>query len=254
MADGVLLERDNVVTASTLTSVMLYVWSRAFLLETKYPVATAWYASVERKPGSRDWSMHDVILGAEYPALSSLTSATRLVKTMDRDGAYFLIRVVQAYSSRLTGVHWNGSALQLKLHLLPEFAMGEEWWSSPQNPWGVFSWSELRPALSSYLASAPQKRHATVLHALFEGGLCLVAERFSSRVSSARELMSMLFSHVPAPPAHTVRAHRWQRTLEVYGMCSLPLPVVRGRSRRRLLLVLAVILGFVNGWTSDWDP
>lgn len=241
----------------------LYVLVQVGLLALKYPKATAWYNDeVEadaasgfhagpRPQGMFERSMREVQLAAEYPALAQAASVFFAQRELSRVGAQFLLRVVQAYGERLRGVHWSGSGAQLLLRYLPSHflphspgdGVDDDWvrmfegWSqrAPSgayiNPWADFfaftAWQQMREnyAVREYVEAGPGSKGGTLMHALFEGGLCYVALVHASDAGVGRErgsalglLHSIIGADVPPPPPRTCKVQQAQRGMDVFGL------------------------------------
>ena len=153
-----------------------------------------------------------VAVAADYPPLAFIQGLTFKSTVPTRNGALFLLKMVSSYgiwfdgpfkgTTRLAGIHWNGSPEQLRFAYIDKFlpqgparfygnGAGVNWgyiyasWNilsndgkTPANPWSIVLWSDFNsfknsPMLIGYYKNDARKQ--AFMRSLFSGGLCKVA-------------------------------------------------------------------------------
>lgn len=251
--------------------IALYISSNMWTLYAKYVPQAVWFEQSELEfgykmgsvpEGTFDFKVFDVMLTADFPALAWLRSLTLQQSfLLPRSGAQFLLMALEAFGAKqfrgqyvLYGIHWAGSATQLRLADLPRFldsnirndadALYALWAQKDSsgrylNPWaplfgalGAINGTALlmQPAIREYREASVKQ--GTVLHDLFSGGLCRVAMHHATKDVTARQLFAKAFSLDTLPPMNTqCEAERLQSGMDAFiafaGLASVAIPPSR---------------------------
>lgn len=160
--------------------VVAWIWLRVSGMRSKFEehfavMETARFERGAAPKGLFRYSMWDIALVIEYPALHTLGNTLGLSDHLSRAGALFLASILYEFRFELTRVHWSGSASQLRLELLPYFATNFSTWRDRRNPFRFLFGTELHFEESIMMCRYRQLGLVSELHSLFDGGFCNLA-------------------------------------------------------------------------------
>ena len=181
-------------------------------------------------------SVSSAAVALNYPPVAFLSSLAFRSSDVSRFGASFLLDMASGFglSRNLQGIHWNGSAEQLRFDRMSDFlptdaaafdASGNVQWAyvwssftaktssgSYVNPWAGTLWPTIdhfstSPAIQAYYTDRSGE-DAQLVEGLYRGGLCYIALNMASANRTASNLLYALVGSktvVGSQPCSTVQ-------------------------------------------------
>lgn len=191
-------ESSRFVTALVSALVMavviagLFVMTREQGLYARYRSVVRWfetgYTKGPRPLGATNVSLRCLLTCVDYPNFAS-TFLSMQCRSLPQSAAIFLIRMIQTFGHQLEGVHYSGDAAQLGAEALPRYLKSYKEWDVPENRWRFLFPKEADYTRSVAVHKARARKGGdTMLHALYNGGLCALARQFADADVGGEEL------------------------------------------------------------------
>lgn len=171
--------------ALLLTAVVcgaMWIYAHYQSLKIMYKKEVEWFAKRytlgPRPLGDENVDETCLYVSAEYPGFAQAFLA-QSCRSLPQTSAIFLLTMLQTFGDKMEGIHYAGSRAQLRGDRFATFIKSYEDWNVPDNPWRFLFASKTTFGLSVAVQKAQAKPDgATMLKALFNGGLCAVARQF----------------------------------------------------------------------------